>query len=56
MTLQDALRAMSDIYQIDYSIVEAIADLAGEYATGAHDPASYPETGYSVDAAGTFLG
>lgn len=27
-----------------------------EYATGAHDPSSYPEDGYEVDAAGTFKG
>jgi len=57
MTLTQALKAMSEIYSIDFSIVEAIADLAIEHATGAHDPSIYPpEDGYSVDAAGTFLG
>ncbi len=32
------------------------ADEAIEYATGAHDPQSYPQDGYAVDAAGTFTG
>jgi hypothetical protein len=52
--LQQALKAMSEIYGIELSTVEAIAGLAIEYAAGAHDPGSYPEDGYDVDAAGTF--
>lgn len=32
------------------------ASAAIEYASGAHDPDCYPESGYVVDAAGTFQG
>ena len=36
--------------------VRSMVDEAIEYATGAHDPSSYPEEGYEVDAAGTATG
>ena len=50
-THKDAIEAEIVQWLAEDQALEAI-----EYATGAHDPASYPEDGYGVDASGTFKG
>lgn len=57
---EHAERMMTALHRIHATSTDAAAvDTAAEaieYASGAHDPDAYPESGYSVDAAGTFGG
>lgn len=51
-----ALKNIALLSGFDLGAAKAIADEAVEYAEGAHDPDCYADSGYGVDAAGTFGG